>query len=278
MLGKLIKHEFKSTAHSMFGIYLSALIAFVVMCLLFFTKIKSLMVISSVALAGICVAALVITLFMIIGMFNKSLYGNQGYLSFTLPVTGGNLLASKTIVSMCWVLISFVFAIVVTVFLIFYWIAQTSDNIKNIVDTVYNMLQTMQGVPDADTALKGIIVMVIFFFIKAILLIFKVSFALTVANTKTFQKMNTILAAILVFFVVFVVIMICNVAGTFIPIQIAVASKGIGLSFGGSLMGLPANADIFYSVPIIGYVFELIICFILYSITGTIMNKRVNIK
>jgi len=278
MLGKLIKHEFKSTAHAMFGIYLSALITFAIMCLVFVINIKALMKISSVVLAFICLAALVITLIAIIGMFNKSLYGNQGYLSFTLPVSGKNLLASKTIVSICWVLISFIFAIAVTVFLVFYWVAQTSDNIKNIIDTVYNMLQSMQGMPNADTALKSIIVVTIFIFIKAIFLIFKVSFALTVANTKTFQKMNTILAAILVFFAVFIVLNIADVAATFIPVQLAIASNGIGLTIGSSLIGLADGTKIFVAVPILGYIFELFVCALLYSITGTIMTKHVNIK
>jgi len=278
MLGKLIKHEFKSTAHSMFAIYLSALITFVIMCLVFFIKNKALMVISSVALGGICAAALIITLFAIIGTFNKSLYGNQGYLSFTLPVSGGNLLASKTIVSLCWVLISFIFAIAVIVFLIFYWVAQTSDNIKSIIDTVYSMLQTMQGVPDAETALKGIIVVTIFIFIKAIFLIFKVSFAITVANTKQFQKMNTILAAILVYFAVYIVLTAGNIIGTFIPVQLAVASSGIGILIGESLIGLAQDSNIFISIPILGNLFELVVCILLYSVTGTIMTKHVNIK
>lgn len=278
MLGKLIKHEFKSTAHSMFAIYLSALITFIVMCLVFFIKNKTLMVISSVALGGICVAALVITLFAIIGTFNKSLYGNQGYLSFTLPVTGNSLLASKTVVSLCWVLISFVFAIAVTLFLIFYWVAQTSENVKSIVDTVYSMLQEMQGVPDAETALKSIIVIVVFMFIKALFLIFKVSFAITVANTKQFQKMNTILAAILVYFAVYIVLTIGNIIGTLIPVQLAVASNDIGFSIGESLFGLAQDAKIFVSIPILGNLFEFFVCILLYSVTGTIMTKHVNIK
>ena len=93
MLGKLIKNEFKSTAHSMFGVFLAAGITFVIMLVVFLFKVKSLMTLSSVVLGAIAVAVLVITLFSIITMFNKSLYGAQGYLSFTLPVTliGGDV-------------------------------------------------------------------------------------------------------------------------------------------------------------------------------------------
>ena len=94
MLGKLIKNEFKSTAHSMFGVFMAAGITFVVMLLVFLFKVKSLMTLSSVVLGAIVLAVLIITLFSIIAMFNKSLYGAQGYLSFTLPVKSVSLLTS----------------------------------------------------------------------------------------------------------------------------------------------------------------------------------------
>ena len=175
MLGKLIKNEFKSTAHSMFGVFLAAGITFVIMLIVFLFKVKSLMVVSSVVLGAIAVAVLVITLFSIVSMFNKSLYGAQGYLSFTLPVTGKQLLAGKTIVSLIWVSISFLFAIAVSVFLIVYWVAQTSDNIKQVIQSIYDMLRTMEGMPDPQTALKFIIVIVAVLFIRALFLIFKVA-------------------------------------------------------------------------------------------------------
>ncbi|MCR5485368.1 MAG: hypothetical protein K6F09_07215 [Clostridiales bacterium] len=278
MLGKLIKNEFKATAHSMGPIYLSALITFCVMLIFFVIKNKPLMVISSVALAGICIAALIVTLIAIIGMFNKSLYGNQGYLSFTLPVSARSLLGSKTIVSLCWVVISFVFAIAVTCFIIFYWVAQTSESVKGIIETVYNALQSMQGMPDSETAIKSIIVILVYVFIKALFLIFKVSFSLTIANTKFMQKMNTILAAILVYFGIYIVLQVVTVLSTYIPFYVAVASKGIALSINDTLIGLPQDTKLFVSIPIVGPLFEIVVCGALYAITGNIMTKHVNIK
>ncbi|MCL2507817.1 MAG: hypothetical protein FWF05_01435 [Oscillospiraceae bacterium] len=278
MLGKLIKHEFKSTAHSMFGIYLSALFTFLAMLLVFFIKNRTLMITGSLVLVGICVAAIVVTLFAIIGTFNKSLYGNQGYLSFTLPVSGKSLLASKTVVSLAWIFISFAFIIAVAAFLLFYWIAQTSESFKDIVNMVYTTLQTMMGMPDAETAVKSIAVLVALLFMKALFLIFKVSFSLTIANTKSFQKLNPVLAAILVYFAIYLVLNAANLAAAFIPVQLAIATNGIGLTVGETMIGLAENANVFLPLPILGYIFEAVVCVALYLLTGDIMTKRVNVK
>lgn len=278
MLGKLIKNEFKSTAHSMFGVFLAAGITFVIMLVVFLFKVKSLMTLSSVVLGAIAVAVLVITLFSIITMFNKSLYGAQGYLSFTLPVTGKQLLASKTIVSLIWVSISFLFAIAVTVFLVVYWVAQTSDSIKQVVHSIYEMLQNMEGMPDPQTAIKVLTAVVVALFVKALFLIFKVAFSLAIANTKPFQKYNPIFIAILIYIAIYLVLTVGNVCAAYIPVYLAIGSSGVGLTINEAVIGLPDSANIFMQMPILGYVFEIIVCSLLYVATGNIMTNHVNIK
>jgi hypothetical protein len=255
----------------MFGVFMAAGITFVIMLIVFLFKVKSLMVVSSVVLGAIAVAVLIITLFSIISMFNKSLYGAQGYLSLTLPVTGKQLLAAKTIVSLIWVSISFVFAIAVTVFLIVYWVAQTSDNLKQVVQSIYDMLRTMQGMPDPQTALKFIIVVVVVLFLYALFLIFKVAFSLAVANTKRFQSHNPIFIAILIFIGLYLVQVVANVAAAYIPVYVTIGSSGMGFSIG-------ETTNAFMAIPILGYVFEAVICVMLYVATGNIMTNRINIK
>ena len=278
MLGKLIKHEFKSTAHSMFGVFLAAGITFVVMMLVFLVKIKSLMAISSVVLGAIAVAVLVITLFSIVSMFNKSLYGAQGYLSFTLPVTSKQLLASKTIVSLCWVAISFIFAIAVAVFLVFYWVAQTSDSIKQTIQSVYELLRDMQGMPDPQTAIRVLVTVVAVLFLRALFLIFKVAFSLAVANTRALQKHNTIFMAILIYIGVFILLTLINLVTVNIPFELVIGSSGIGFAVNDAIHGLPEGAIPFVQIPILGYVCEAIVCVLLYITTGDIMTNHVNIK
>ena len=111
MLGKLIKNEFKTSAHSVANIYLAAAITIAVMLLSYAVHIKWISVISTVALLLISVIAVIITLVAVIANFYKTLYGPQGYLSFTLPVKSGQLLASKAIVSFVWMFASYIITI-----------------------------------------------------------------------------------------------------------------------------------------------------------------------
>ena len=46
--------------------------------------------------------AYITAFFYIIGSFRKELYENRGYLTFTLPLTGNQILGSKLLVSMLW--------------------------------------------------------------------------------------------------------------------------------------------------------------------------------
>ena len=99
MFGKLIKNEIKSTAHTIGLIYIVAAIAIGLMAMAYIFKINWISAAATVVLAVAAGAAILVTFFMVIVNFQKSLYSNQGYLSFTLPVTSGQLLAAKTIVS-----------------------------------------------------------------------------------------------------------------------------------------------------------------------------------
>ena len=47
---------------------------------------------------------------------------------------------------------------------------------------------------------------------------------------------------------------------------------------GESVIGLPGMESVFMQMPILGYIFETIICVLLYVATGNIMTDHVNIK
>lgn len=279
MLGKLIKHEFRSTAHSMFGVFLAAGITILIMIAVMMLKIKMLMTLCVVAMIAIIVAVLVITLFSIISSFNKSLYGAQGYLSFTLPVTGKQLLAGKTIVALIWVTISFIFTVAASAFLVFFTISRTSDTLKETIQAIYDMLRTMEDLPDPRTALKVIAVIVFLMLIRALCMIFRVSFSLAVANTRRFQKYNPIMIGIFVYVGLFVILMIAQVCAMQIPVGVAVSGSGLKVVTGETfnhlmyddISGIPP-------IPFLGYVFEIVMSALLYVVTGNIMTDHVNIK
>ncbi len=136
MLGKLIKHEFQSSAHSVMNIYIAAAVALAAMLLSYAVKVTWVGVIGSIALIIIGLICVVITLVAVVTNFNRTLYGAEGYLSYTLPVKSSALLASKAIVSFVWVLLSYIFMIA-TFFIVF---AYVQSSIGEEVGSMMDML------------------------------------------------------------------------------------------------------------------------------------------
>lgn len=117
MLGKLIKHEFKTTSKIILPLYL------IIAVLTVFARItmqnmldngnsfggsmgmeifSALSIMAYIlGLFAICVA----TFIYIVMRFYKNLFSNEGYLMHTLPVTSWQLLISKTICGFCWQLV-----------------------------------------------------------------------------------------------------------------------------------------------------------------------------
>lgn len=77
MLGKLIKHEFQSSAHSVMNIYIAAAVALAAMLLSYAVKVTWVGVIGSIALIIIGLICVVITLVAVVTNFNRTLYGAE---------------------------------------------------------------------------------------------------------------------------------------------------------------------------------------------------------
>lgn len=109
MLSKLLKYEFKATGRIYGGLYLAILAAAALLGAFFrFPALASdfpIAVVTTVYLM-LCVAIAVITALTIIQRFTRNLLGREGYLMHTLPVTPAQLILSKLISSMVWLLCS----------------------------------------------------------------------------------------------------------------------------------------------------------------------------
>lgn len=109
MLSKLLKYEFKATGRIYGGLYLAILAAAALLGAFFrFPALASdfpIVVVTTVYLM-LCVAIAVITALTIIQRFTRNLLGRESYLMHTLPVTPAQLILSKLISSMVWLLCS----------------------------------------------------------------------------------------------------------------------------------------------------------------------------
>ncbi len=271
MFGKLIKNELKSSAHSMSAVYFAAVITVAVMALSYVFDIKWISTLSTVVLLILSGAAILMTLVMVISNFYKSLYGNQGYLSFSLPVKSGALLASKALVSFFWILLSYLLAIVIWVGVYFYAAARIG---QDRITTIKALLQMFDSLP-SDKAIKQMLAfMGVVIFAQIVVLIAQIYFAITLSNTKPFQDYG-ILSAIIAFFVVFALMqLLTGLLTTYVPITLFIEGDKIAISFKESMV----DSQNMMALGLTGFFFQVLASAALFASTSYFMNKRVNVK
>lgn len=114
MLKQLLKYEFKATKSLYFGLYLALALLSVVLGVTFrqehalahSTSFQNLEVILMIVYVSVILAIAVLCFVSTVQRFYKNLLGREGYLMHTLPVTETQLILSKLIASMVWVLCS----------------------------------------------------------------------------------------------------------------------------------------------------------------------------
>lgn len=114
MLKQLLKYEFKATKSLYFGLYLALALLSVVLGVTFrqehalahSTSFQNLEVILMIVYVSVILAIAVLCFVNTIRRFYQNLLGREGYLMHTLPVTETQLILSKLITSMVWVLCS----------------------------------------------------------------------------------------------------------------------------------------------------------------------------
>lgn len=97
MLGKLIKYEFKACARYFLPIYLAAVVTAVIVGLGMTVESEWLKTILLILGISVGVAYCIITYIVVIKRFAQSIYGDEGYLTNTLPVSSSKIILSKTI-------------------------------------------------------------------------------------------------------------------------------------------------------------------------------------
>lgn len=114
MLKQLLKYEFKATKRLYFGLYLALALLSVVLGVTFrqehalahSTSFQNLEVILMIVYVSVILAIAVLCFVNTIQRFYQNLLGREGYLMHTLPVNETQLILSKLITSMVWVLCS----------------------------------------------------------------------------------------------------------------------------------------------------------------------------
>ena len=111
MLGKLMKYEVRSCGRIFFPFYIMGLI-FSLIAALFINfdnyehNFSVLYIVGIFAGLALFIAAIVLTILLIVQRFNKSLLEDEGYLMFTLPVSQKSLVLSKFLTSLLFIILT----------------------------------------------------------------------------------------------------------------------------------------------------------------------------
>ncbi len=189
MLGKLIKYEFKSTARIFLPIYIAILILSVLTSIKNITSnsedILSVMFPSILALtfAGL----IIMTLIMVVKRFDTNLLSDEGYLMFTLPVSIKDLINSKLLLSVFWVIASFI--IFISSMIIIFFRELEFNRMFEEISRLY------ANIPDAGIL---IVLAIIILFLTYVNMLLKIYTSLSIAQAFSITG-NRILGGVLVF-------------------------------------------------------------------------------
>ncbi len=212
-----------------------------------------------------------ISLFFVVYDFNKSLFGQQGYLSFSLPVSSRQLLGSKTLVYGGWMLLSYIVFIVVFAFTGSYVSVDVvgAENMSMAETFLYMFMPTL---PPKSQLLVYLIYYVANFFIAVLLSTSMIYFALAASHMRPFQKHNIIWAVIIFVAVAAIFVLFLNLLNKYLRFDVALYNDGTyGLAIGGDDYAGRYVA----LIPFAGYIIYGIA---LFFATSYIMHKKINIK
>ena len=272
MLGKLMKHECKQSARSVMLIYASAAAVILFVFFGMLTKITWIGILGSVVLYIVALVGVIMTLVSIIKNFYDTLYSNQGYLSFTLPVKCSNLLLSKVLVSVLWIILSFALAALCFLVIAMNAKATAEGSMAGIWD-VLEMTGLKEMLPSGATLVKLLVLVIVLVLLMVLTFIGFVYFAVPVANTRALQK-HPKLFGFLIFFLTYGVSNAIATKLTYsLPLSLEISTQDVNLVF----VAMDRSENML-SYGLGGTIFLALVALGMLILTGWIMEHKVNIK
>ena len=283
---KLVKNDFLASARviSLFYIAIAVLFAVFGICVLIqgngsasAALVSKAMTIRNVSIVlSILVSFLLIfvTFFFVVYDFFKSLYSQQGYLSFSLPVSSNQLLGSKVLVYGGWLIISYAVFMFTSVFLMNY----TADQVIGVekISLAKSLMEMLGDFPSTTQLIAYAVYTVMMFFIIILSFVSIIYFAITVSHVRLLQK-HSIFASIIIFFITALVFLWISFKLSDLVNFVMVFNDDHTLSFGILNDGYSlANGNLGMEItPAFSFV---ILDVIMFFATSYIMHKKVNIK
>ncbi len=276
MMRKLFKHEFIATGRIMGPLYAVVAVLSGYLLISYFTGAKSgaeemsAPFLAAFVLVMIAFCNFLFTTVVMVSNFQKSLYGDQGYLSFTLPVKSTSLLLSKVLVSTIWYILAVVCFVVSGFFFLYAAEEAAGEEMMAMIESFLPLLLSGKTLATIITAFA---LSLVFLFLQLLIIPNTIYLAISVANTRLFQKRHLLWTIIFTIGFDAVVMKIIEVLSSNIIFGFGVTEGSITLIT--SIEELAVNASYTDMVQPIA---SVIVSIGLFIATRYVMHKKVNIR
>ena len=204
MLGKLSKTSLKATFNAVYNIYIAMAVIGVIMLVMLLvdwtkwgdTGVGVGYLIKIVASAALCITAgigVLMTFVAVFSEFRRNMYGNEGYLTLSLPVRSSTLMLAKWLAASFWVIVSYL-ALVGCAFGSFIYIVKHSMNeYASTYDLVMQLVDQLSYSAGAVTPSINVILNLAAMYafsgaVRACVFVLIVFFAITLSHCRPFSK------------------------------------------------------------------------------------------
>ena len=299
MLGKLIKHSFKANASAVYNNYIAMGVIAVIMLILMFVdwtkwgaqgigvgyKIKL------AAAALLCIAALicvVLTFVSVFGEFGRSMYGNQGQLTLTLPVRSSSLLFAKWLSGSFWVILSYTAFCLCVFGSIVYLLRHSMSVIEGDPDYygIYTLVTEMirqiaeaAGInaPNITVVLNLFSIHAIIGGVRACVFVLIVYFAITLAHCRPFSKLGKVGPVLYFFGATFIVLTLASVAAKLLKVYIIVSENAFTFAVSEADVQL-AWSNGYGAAAITNVYVTALLAVAVFLITTMLIDRKVNVS
>lgn len=283
---KLVKNDFLASSRVISFFYIASAILFAVYGITnalakietfkpeTLEKIMSVRTGSVIFILVVSFLLIFVTLFFVIFDFFKSLFGAQGYLSFTLPVTSYELLGSKVIVYGGW----FILSCALCLYSFFFFMDYISGVVigENYISLAEELMTGILNLPSLDQFFAVAVYCVILFFVIIFNFIFISYFSISVAHVRQLQKFS-LLASVPIFLVISIFFLIISFKMSEWVDFSLILTDDYDFYFGWADPAKPIPAT-YLPLQITPIFMFVILDAVMFFLAAYVMHKKVNLK
>lgn len=181
MLSKLIKYDIRSTWRDFTGVYMAILLGVILVPLLLNNVNNQIVSMFAGFIAtSIVIATIVIMIVNLFKIFNTNVFSKEGYLTMTLPVTPKQIVISKMLVSVMWIILT---GIVSIIGIFIFTLIISPSSISICYDEIQKFLPLLHG-----NGLLAFIMMIFAIIVSSIKEIAKLFLACSIAHLKQLNR------------------------------------------------------------------------------------------